>query len=251
MLDHDGSTLAAGPIGLVDEALLAEEVRQAERRDIARELHDTVIQPLTSLAMSFESLQYQPVTPGILEAHLGAWRELAYEALDSLRATLAGLHTHPHAQLGLPDALHCYLAPQLRCHSVRLAIECRDWPVDLPLDLTSILYLIVRELLTNVEKHAHATEATVLMRADGGALCLIVTDNGVGFSHDSLGFRTPRRRGSGLGLTGIRERVEMLGGRVAYRSAPGQGVQVELRIPVAPQPGRQNAGSARNGSGFH
>lgn len=218
-------------ISPIDPANLAEEIREAERRDIARELHDTVIQPLASLAMSFDSVQYQPLTAGMLEAYVGAWKELAQEALDSLRCTLTGLRTHPHAQLGILEALHRYLAPQLRSRGLRLAIESHGWPDDLPIDWTSTLYLAIREALTNVEKHAHASEVTVLLRADGQHLYLAIADNGVGLREGEAESEATKRSGSGFGLVGIRERLRVLNGSMTVMSAPGQGVQLAMQLP--------------------
>lgn len=231
MLNADDIAPGVLAIQVDDGGALVEEVQQAARRDIARELHDTVIQPLTSLAMSFETVRHQPLTEGMVEAYLGAWKELAQEALDSLRHTLAGMHTHPHAALGLVDALQRYLAPQVRSRGLRLAIECQDWPAELPLDWTSTLYLVLREALTNVEKHAHATEVTVLLRADREQLHMIVTDNGVGFAAGE-GFRKATgQAGTGLGLAGMRERVGALGGALSIMTADGGGVHLEARIP--------------------
>lgn len=213
---------------------VAEHAREQERREIAHELHDTVIQPLAALVTSFECLQRQSLTPGLVEAYLGAWKELAQEAIDSLRGTLAGLLTHPHAQLGLPDALRRYLAPHVRSRGLRLALEAREWPVDTPLDLTSSLYLVLREALTNVEKHAHATEASVLLEADAAELRLFVADNGVGFCQEEQTHRPRTARGQGVGLGSMRERVARLGGQLRIVTSPGHGVRLEMIVPRPP-----------------
>lgn len=236
-MDHeDGAHPDGFVIDTLDEAAFANEVCQAERQAIARELHDTVIQPLTSLAMSFEAVQSQALPPGMLEAYLGAWRELAREALDSLRGALAGLRTHPHAELGLPEALRRYLAPHLRSHGIRLSLDDRDWPTDLPLDLTSALYLAIREALTNVEKHAHASEASVWMHGSAKRLNIIISDDGVGLRAEDLVLSTRHHDGSGFGLTGMRERMNALGGQMSYGSAPGHGTYIELLVPYEPVP---------------
>jgi two-component system NarL family sensor kinase len=170
----------------------------------------------------------------MIEAYLGAWKELTQEALNSLRSALAGLRIHPHAQLGLPSALHRYLAPQVRGSGVRMAIECHQWPTMLPLDWTSALYLTVREALTNVEKHAHASEVTVLLRASNDHLQIVIADNGVGISLDDLDLDYAAKSGTGFGLRGMRERVVALGGRLSLISAPGGGVRLEIRLPHPP-----------------
>lgn len=224
---------------------LADELRQAERRDLARELHDTVIQPLTALSMSFDSLRRQPLSEGMMESYLGAWMELTQEALNSLRSALTGLRVHPHAQLGLPSALRRYLAPQARALGLRLAIECHRWPTTLPLDWTSTLYLVAREALTNVEKHAHASEVTALLSATAEHLHIVITDNGVGIASSDValdhgateGETSGARPGAGFGLPGMRDRVAALGGRLTLITAPGGGVQLDIQIPLpAEQP---------------
>lgn len=208
-----------------------ELVREAERREIARELHDTVIQPLASLVTSLECMQRQTLAPGLVEAYLGAWKELAQEAMDSLRCTLTGLRTHPHAQLGLPDALLRYLAPHVRSRGLRLTLESQEWPLDVPVELTSSLYLVVREALTNVSKHARASEVTVLMGADADNLRITVTDDGVGFRHEDVDRTGPKANGSGLGIGNMRDRVRTVGGQLLLVTAVGRGVRVEITVP--------------------
>jgi signal transduction histidine kinase len=242
MLDQDiVSPVSIMPADRGDEASLVEAAREAERRDLARELHDTVIQPLTSLALSFETVRYQPLSEGVLEAYLGAWRELTQEAIEALRSALMGLRMHPHAKLGLLEALRHYLAPQARTCGLQIAIKCDAWPEDVPLDYTSSLYLVVREALTNTEKHAHASEVTMLLRGDAEQLCVIVADNGVGLP---LGGGEPiseRHPGSGFGIGAMRERVEALGGTFVVTTSLGGGVQLEIHLPRPPHDNRVRA----------
>jgi signal transduction histidine kinase len=214
-----------------DEIAIAAEAREVERRHIARELHDTVLQPLASLVMSFTYVDRQPLRQGVIEAYMGAWRELAQEALDSLRSALIGMRTHPHALIGLPEAVYRYLGPQVRSRGMQLTFECRDWPADLPIDWTSHLYLVVREALSNVEKHAHASEVTVVLEADAKHLYIIVSDNGVGFRRGSCARGQHDGLGTGLGINGMRDRVRMLGGRLDITAAPGTGVRLKVRLP--------------------
>ena len=208
-----------------------EQAREAERRVIASELHDTVIQPLASLLVSLECVQRQSLAPGMVEAYLGAWKELAQEAMDSLRCTLAGVRTHPHAELGLPDALLRHLASQVRSRGLRLTLESRDWPRDVPLELTSSLYLVVREALTNVAKHARASEVTVLLGVDADNLRITVTDNGVGMRQEEIERERPATNGSGFGLGTMRDRIRSIGGQLILDTAIGSGVRVEITVP--------------------
>lgn len=205
-------------------------MRQSERRALAHELHDTVIQPLAALVTSFECARYQSFTPEVIEANIMAWKELAREAINSLRDTLAGLSVQPNGELGLPEALRRYLAPHMHSHGLPVALDITNWPDDVPLDVTTGLYLAVREALTNVAKHAHASAATVRLRATARHLIVTVADNGVGFRSEDHS-RVISALGNRLGIAGMRERVRLLEGRLALTTAPGQGVRIEMRVP--------------------
>lgn len=223
-----------------------EEIRiRAERRALARDLHDTVVQPLTSLLMSFRYLEYLPQRDIEMGANLDLWKELAQEALDSLRNSLADLHTPMRSQPNLPDALERLLAPQLCSRGMRLLVERQNWPTDLPVDWTSNLYLLVREALTNAEKHGRATIVTVLLQADDEQVSISIVDNGVGFHPDDL-ISTSRqdRYGAGLGIKGMQERVRMLGGELQLMTAPGCGVRLEIHTPIPNNASVRSASSA-------
>lgn len=223
--------LSGGAVLATVAEQVAEQAREAERTAIARELHDTVIQPLAALVTSLDAFAPHLVAPAATEAYVAAWGELAREAIVSLRCALAGLRTHPHAQLGLPEALQRYLVPQARAQGIRLILESRDWPVDMPADWTTSLYLLVREALTNVHKHARATEVTILIRAHAASLSIIIVDNGVGFRVDQVEAARVDRRQSGFGIVGMRERISLLGGTLRLVSAPGRGTRVEIAAP--------------------
>lgn len=235
-----------------NSARVVEEARESERVDIARELHDTVIQPLTALVTSLENYALHPSPPGVTEAYVAAWRELTQEAIVALRSALGGLRAHPHAELGLPEALYRYLVPQARAQGLRLLLESHEWAADLPLDWTSNLYLLVREAITNVQKHARATEVTILLRADETQIYIIIADNGVGFHAEQEDVVIRRDRQTGFGIVGMRERVALLGGDFILESAPGQGTHVEIRAPrparAATEPPRDEIIALETGS---
>jgi signal transduction histidine kinase len=101
----------------------------------------------------------------------------------------------------------------------------------LPPDWTTSLYLTVREALMNVEKHAHATECAVLLRADAGQVAITIVDDGIGFRQKRASQARPTAAGTGFGIGGMRERVRALGGRVTIATAPGHGVRLEISLP--------------------
>jgi signal transduction histidine kinase len=232
---------------------LSNEVREAERRRIARELHDRVIQPLTALVRSLPRTDYDPPHADGAVLPPVAWRELAQEALDGLRAALAGQDTHPHAALGLPAALRQHLIPHFQGRGLHLSLESYRWPTDLPIDWTSNLYLAVREAVTNAATHGYATQVSIILQADDYYLTITVADNGGGCWRPVSGANRRARPGSGLGIQAMCDRVGQLGGLLQVTGAPGKGMRIEMRVPRAngqPPPGlrsterRQPPGSA-------
>lgn len=208
------------------------EARQAERRELARELHDTVVQPLTALLISMEALS-EPGRSDLQQAQLDTWKALAREAVQSLRGTMAGLRTHPHAQLGLPDALRRHLMPQIASRGLQVMVQATAWPEDLPEDWTTSLYLTVREALMNVEKHAQASQCAVVLRSSARQLAIIIVDDGAGFTHKRTVHAQPTAQGTGFGIGGMRDRVRALGGRLTLTTAPGCGTRIEITVPRA------------------
>lgn len=225
-------TYRAGGVGsaVSDAIAVAAEAREAERLRIARELHDSVVQPLASLVMSLTYLERRSPRVDVVDAYVDVWKNLAQEALDSLRTNLVGLSTHPHAGLGLREAISRYVAPQLERQGLAVLFEDHGWPADLPVEWTSHLYLVVREALTNVAKHAHASEVVVVLRADSTYLSIDIADDGVGFRSGRRANGARRGVGTGLGIISMHDRVRLLGGRLRMVSALGQGVRLNVRL---------------------
>lgn len=240
---------------LAHAARAVELARQAERQNLARELHDTVVQPLVALVTLLDLLPAQPVSADTLIAHAQAWKQLASESLESLRRTVAGLQTHPHTMQALPDAFRAYLVPLLDARGVPVTVEVQDWPDHLPAEWAFHLYLAVREAVVNADKHGHASQITILMRGESTHLSLVVVDNGIGFrrrtaTHPRAGSSlSARSSGNGLGIASMRERVHLLGGELSISSVQGEGVRIEIIVPRpaagvdAPDPASGNPGN--------
>lgn len=228
----EGGSIPAGTGDVVraDASGGVAEARKAERRELARELHDTVVQPLTALLMSMETLA-EPHEGEVSQVQLDAWKALAREAMQSLRSTMVGLRVHPHAQLGLPDALRRHLVPQVETRGLQVAIQASAWPEDLPDDWTTSLYLTVREALMNVEKHARATQCVVVLHGSAHRLAVTIIDDGVGFTRKRTAHARPTSQGTGFGLGAMRDRMRALGGRLTLTTAPGRGTRIEIVVP--------------------
>jgi two-component system sensor histidine kinase DesK len=203
----------------------------AAPRDLTRDIHDTVIQPLSSLLMSMTWLECQTSRADQLENALSLWKDLAREALDALRSIMAGYQTSALASSNLPQALQCTLAPQCVLQGLHVHVDSQEWPADLPTGLNFTLYLILREALTNVLRHAQATVARVVLRADSTQLTLSIADDGRGFVQNDLRASQQSLSGGGVGIVSMRERIAQLDGEMELCTAPKRGTQLVFRVP--------------------
>ncbi len=225
------------------EEPVARLAQEAERRRIARDLHDGVVQSLTALVADLEYfrtryLRAQAGDSSQFAEKVDSWQELARESLDSMRQALGNLRagseagsspSQPSCVFDLPFAIEALLA-KMQSAGYRVEYECEDWPVVLPEEYTSNLYSIVREALTNISKHAYATMISVSLFCFESCLHLSIADDGIGTAHNA----SPARQTHGYhqGLIGMRERAALLGGRMTLESVPARGTRIDIDIPL-------------------
>ncbi|MFN3372612.1 MAG: ATP-binding protein [Chloroflexus sp.] len=201
--------------------------QEEERKRIARELHDSTSQALTSLLIGLRSLADRHRSPE-LSRQIDDLRGIVGQVLHDLHALARQLRPSVLDDLGLAAAIQRYVA-DCRARSgltIDLAIPNHN---DERLDpaLETALYRIVQEALTNVIRHAHATTASVVIERRNGCLRAIIEDNGCGFDPASLS-------GDGhLGLNGIRERAALLNGQLIIESEPGSGTTLYVEFPLS------------------
>ncbi|GGV12084.1 sensor histidine kinase [Streptomyces spectabilis] len=215
----------------------------AQRLEYARELHDFVGHHVTAITAQVKAVRFttaagHPPTPQALDEALANIEDAALQATDSMRA-MVGLLRRPDrsAPLHAPQTLHGLhdLADALRATGpeVSLTIDPRLLAVPPPDHLCATAYHVVREALTNIRKHATgAGTVTIDVRhsPDAGALTVCVTDNAAQPSD-----ATPAHRGpGGFGITGLRERVDAVGGTLTAGPGPVGGWQVAAEIPLSP-----------------
>jgi signal transduction histidine kinase len=201
---------------------------QAERMRIARELHDVLAHSLSQInVQAGVGLHLMDKQPQQAAAALASIKEVSKTALDEVRSVLGILRSEDGADPGAPLVPEPDLA---RLPGLAASITAQGVTVELRNSLSApppaaaqlAIYRIVQESLTNVVRHAHATRATVTVTADDGNYRVQVSDNGSGAGN--IGF--------GRGLTGMRERAELLGGTLSTGTSPGGGFQVTATIPV-------------------
>ncbi len=215
-----------------------ESIQEEERKRIARELHDELAQKLTVLKLQLQALASTLSTqePGLI-GKFDDMNLLLTDTMGAVRRIAANLRPVVLDKLGLVTALHDLVDE----FSQRTRIDCEFsvHPADLVVDnrLATPLYRMVQESLTNVARHARATEVVVsLYRDPAGKIVLNVDDNGKGMSDDAQQTR------KSFGLIGMRERAAMLGGELKIHSKPGAGTSIEIVIPQSPnQPDARSA----------
>jgi GAF domain-containing protein len=205
------------------------EVQEAERRHIARELHDEMGQALTAVKINLQMLRRaaeRGPAAGRLDDSLG----MVDRILQGVRRLSLDLRPSLLDDLGLGAAVRWYVTGQAQRAGLAAEVVAGSLPTDLPPALTTTCFRIVQEAVTNVVRHAQARHLTVSLTLGPAALELTVVDDGVGFD-----VAVARRRaldGGSLGLLGIEERAELAGGRSAIESAPRQGATVRVTLPL-------------------
>jgi len=203
---------------------------EAERRRVARDLHDTVGQTLTGLALAVAGVATTGMLPQPVIDKLSQVQRLA----DTLGRELheVSLRLRPTAldDIGLEAAVRALVEEWARRTGVSLEFTAT---VDtrFPAEVETALYRVVQEALTNVAKHAAASRGSVVLGRRDSEAVAVIEDDGTGFDPQTVLVPTLGRRG-GLGLAGMRERVGLLGGSVEIESEPGRGTTVIARIPL-------------------
>ena len=204
------------------------EAEETERQRLARELHDEAGQHLTALGLGLRSLS-DIVAPGS-EADRRAvqLREIVETMSRELHAIAVRLRPKSLDDFGLEQAIAAYVEEWSRQTRIAVGVHAEPEQERLSAAIESALYRIVQEALTNVAKHSGATHASVVVERRDGQVVAIVEDDGRGVD----GGAAAAGAREGLGLLGIRERAELLGGTVEVESTIGGGTTVFARIPI-------------------
>lgn len=208
------------------------QAQEDERLRIARDLHDETAQELVSLVRNLELLD-ESAGPGLTEP-ISDLLTQARATLRSIRRYSRDLRPSVLDDLGLLAAIEMLVeeANGRLSEGARLSVTGESRRVDVPVELA--LFRIAQEALRNVEKHAEATSATVELDFSEGEIRLRVTDNGVGFSPPkNISDLAPAGK---LGLLGMKERAELVGGTFEARSSPGEGTTLLVRVRHSDRP---------------
>ncbi len=202
-------------------------VQEEERRRIARELHDGLVQELAGLAMDLgRRVAEPPASPGPLKSDYQKLQNRVIRAAEAARHVAYELHPTELEDLGLEAALRSYCEEFGRENEVTVKFSDGKVPARLKRETASCLYKVVQEGLRNVVKHSGAKRASVTLDTIGKNVRLRVQDQGKGFRLSSL------QGSTGLGVASMRERVELVNGTLRIVSEPGKGTQLVAEIPL-------------------
>jgi signal transduction histidine kinase len=211
-------------------------LQEAERRNLARELHDQIGQGLTAIKMNLETAQMRPEA---LNVRLNDAKSLLDQTLDQVRNLSIDLRPSILDDLGLIPALNWYLERFSERTGIETTLHTDPREIDVAPVVATTCFRTAQEALTNVARHARASRVTIHMKCRTDRVDLVIRDDGVGF--DPL-------QATGLGLIGMRERVEDAGGVLRIRSKPQAGTEIQLNFAHAntPAEGRERHDNDQN-----
>ncbi len=200
-------------------------ITEEERTKIAREVHDELGQVLTALKMDTVWLAKRlPEGQTELTDKSGAMVKLIDSVIQSVKRICTELRPTLLDHLGIAAAIEW----QTEEFRKRTGIECdlHLYVVSANKQVSTVLFRVLQEALTNVARHANATKVKVMLRKEGGNIIMRITDNGKGIKTDQI------RKPQSFGLLGMRERVHSLGGVFSIRGFRGGGTSVKVTVPV-------------------
>jgi signal transduction histidine kinase len=213
---------------LLGKVLTAQE---EERTRLARELHDTIGQSLTAIIMTTTAVENSlPATLVSGRDKLATVRHIAAQTLQDLRNLIFDLRPEILDDLGLSLAIRSQVKKCLEPAGVKAHLKAAGLKDQLPAEIETAVFRVVQEAITNIARHAQASEASISLIHKDGTLIVRVEDNGVGFDSASV----LNSGQTGWGLRGMQERIDLLGGKFYIDSKAGGGTLLLAEVPLEP-----------------
>ena len=209
------------------------QVQEAERARFALELHDRITQPLCAILFRSQALAQSLLSQGgPMKRDAQKLRELLGRTAAEVERISRDLRPGVLDQLGLVAVIRATNAEFSVRTGVAVSLACVPAIVGLPAGSELALFRILQEALRNVERHARARHVTVCLRQLGDFMHMVINDDGIGF--DPNRHRAAGKRKGGLGLLGMRERANFVGGLLTVKSTRSGGTEIAVRIPLVP-----------------
>jgi two-component system sensor histidine kinase DegS len=206
--------------------------QEEERKEISRELHDEVVQTLVGINVQLAALSKgSPSGLRVLKAKIARTQRLVENSVQAVHRFARELRPAVLDDLGLIPALHAYSKALAARKKIKIYLTAFAGVESLENAGRTVLFRVAQEALTNVARHAQASEVRLNLTEIPGAVRMEIGDNGKSFSLEKVLQAKNRKR---LGLIGMKERMEMVGGRLVIESAPGKGTTVRAEIPFHP-----------------
>jgi len=210
--------------------------QEEERMRIARELHDESAQELLALLAGVQAAEMAlPGSPQRAKEVLVRVKQSAKRALEDMRKSILELRPSALDDLGLAPAIRGFAESRLRPANIELRWEATDELDDLPEPTTIALFRIAQQAINNAVQHSQASHVGVRLSSTETHVAIEVQDDGLGFDYASL--RPSPADTRGLGILGMKERANLIGGTVELDSEPGQGTTVHIKAPIRPEDG--------------
>jgi signal transduction histidine kinase len=207
--------------------------QEEERTYIAREIHDEAGQALTALSWGLAGVEESlPAQADDVRPRLAEMRQLAEQVMSSLRQLMSRLRPAVLDELGLAAALITYADETSSRYPFTVDVEITGNRRRLSTEIETTLYRIAQEAITNVARHAYATQARIDLGFGEEEITLEISDNGVGMDIDRG--QDTAALGRGWGLAGIDERIQLVHGEFDIQSSKGSGTTLIVRIPYQP-----------------
>jgi len=218
-----------GQLRLLSRQLLL--AQEEERKKISRELHDEIAQTLTGINVRLAALKTEATTNTKgLQGKISSTQRMVERSVDIVHRFARELRPMVLDDLGVIPALHSFMKGFTKRTGIHVHFTActSDRIEQLDTVTRTVLYRVAQEALTNVSRHAHASRVDVSIQKLPRAVGLTIQDNGRSFQVERV---LHAKRNKRLGLLGMRERVEMVGGRLRVESAPGQGTTIHAEVP--------------------
>lgn len=203
------------------------DIQESERRRISRELHDDLSQKIATLSIGISRIKRRlPLSDAELVAELDGLRENTNRLTNEIRRLSHQLHPAVLEHLGLVTALESYIGNFKDEEQIDVSLIAEIGDEKVPFQTSICIYRVAIEALRNVSRHSGAAAAAISLKRINGSLELRVSDSGKGFDVETF------RKGGGLGLVSIEERLRLLQGSCEIRSSPHNGTTLVARVPL-------------------
>ncbi len=203
------------------------DVQESERRRISRELHDDLSQKIATLSVAISRLKRRlPLSDTEIINELDDLRQKTNSLTNEIRRLSHQLHPAVLEHLGLVTALESYIGHYQDEEQIDVRLSAELGEERVPFQTSICIYRVAVEALRNVSRHSGAASAAISLRRENGSLELRVSDSGKGFDVEAF------RKGGGLGLISIEERLRLLHGTCEIHSSPQKGTTLVARVPL-------------------